>query len=248
MAQNKSAGVKETSTTSLREAIKQWEDNNNIKISDVEEVKLVGLYPPLEKLDQHMQTLSHVQLSCGLIATFWKLSLSTNVIEKLANFNNFRNLRVLSLGRNNIKSLSGLEAVGETLEQLWISHNLIEKLKGISALKELRVLYISCNLVKDWAEFMKLAELPALVELNFVGNPLEEKMTAEGGWREEVLRRLVSVQKLDGLPLIREVSDDVFREPLPSGTDLDHNDGVFNEAKFLQELFNETEVPGGCVQ
>ncbi|XP_047739908.1 dynein axonemal light chain 1 [Hyalella azteca] len=214
MAQNKSAGVKETSTTSLREAIKQWEDNNNIKISDVEEVKLVGLYPPLEKLDQHMQTLSHVQ----------KLSLSTNVIEKLANFNNFRNLRVLSLGRNNIKSLSGLEAVGETLEQLWISHNLIEKLKGISALKELRVLYISCNLVKDWAEFMKLAELPALVELNFVGNPLEEKMTAEGGWREEVLRRLVSVQKLDGLPLIREVSDDVFREPLPSGTDLDHND------------------------
>jgi hypothetical protein len=68
-AQNKSAGVKETSTTSLREAIKQWEDNNNIKISDVEEVKLVGLYPPLEKLDQHMQTLSHVQLSSDFIST-----------------------------------------------------------------------------------------------------------------------------------------------------------------------------------
>ena len=32
-----------------------------------------------------------------------QLSLSTNCIEKIANLNGFKNLRILSLGRNNIK-------------------------------------------------------------------------------------------------------------------------------------------------
>jgi dynein light chain 1 len=34
--------------------------------------------------------------------------MSTNAIEKLANLNGFSNLKILSLGRNNIKSLAGL--------------------------------------------------------------------------------------------------------------------------------------------
>ncbi|KAF7649261.1 hypothetical protein LDENG_00144270, partial [Lucifuga dentata] len=60
------------------------------------------------------------------------------------------NLKILSLGRNHIKTLSGLEAIAETLEQLWISYNLIEKLKGIQHLKKLQVLYMSNNSVKEW--------------------------------------------------------------------------------------------------
>ena len=44
------------------------------------------------------------------------------------------------------------------------------------------------------------------------GNPLEEKLTGEGVWRDEVQRRLVSITQLDGTPLIREMSDDSFRE------------------------------------
>ena len=66
------------------------------------------------------------------------------------------NLKILSLGRNNIKSLTGLEAVGDTLEELWISYNSIEKLKGINVLKKLKVLYMSNNSVKDMNEFVKL--------------------------------------------------------------------------------------------
>lgn len=79
------------------------------------------------------------------------------------------NLKILSLARNNIKNLTGLEAVGETLEQLWISYNLLEKLKGVGVLKKLKVLYMSNNLVKDWNEFNKLGDLPNLVDLVFVG-------------------------------------------------------------------------------
>lgn len=47
--------------------------------------------------------------------------------------------QILSLGRNNIKAFAGLEAVGDTLEELWISNNMIEKTKGIGSLKKLRV-------------------------------------------------------------------------------------------------------------
>lgn len=61
------------------------------------------------------------------------------------------------------------EGVAETLEELWISYNLIEKLKGIGALKKLKVLYMSNNLVKEWAQFNVLQELPLLEELLFVG-------------------------------------------------------------------------------
>ena len=51
-----------------------------------------------------------------------KLSLSTNAIDGIR-FLKFRNLRILSLGRNNIKRIQGLEEVSATLEELWISYN-----------------------------------------------------------------------------------------------------------------------------
>lgn len=136
--------------------------------------------------------------SLSTLANCEKLSLSTNCIEKIANLNGLKNLRILSLGRNNIKNLNGLEAVGDTLEELWISYNFIEKLKGIHVMKKLKILYMSNNLVKDWAEFVKLTDLPCLEDLVFVGNPLEEKHSAEGNWIEEATKRVPKLKKLDG--------------------------------------------------
>jgi len=107
-------------------------------------------------------------------------------------------LKILSLGRNQIKNLTGLEAVGDTLEELWISYNNIEKLKGVTVLTKLKVLFMSNNNVKDWGEFQKLAELPCLEVLLFVGNPLEEKHSADGDWRDQALKRLPKLKKLDG--------------------------------------------------
>lgn len=45
---------------------------------------------------------------------------------------------------------------------------------------------------------MRLAELPCLADLVFVGNPLEEKHSAEGNWMDEACKRLPSLKKLDG--------------------------------------------------
>lgn len=83
-----------------------------------------------------------------------------------------KNLKVLSIGRNHIKSFSGLEPLGDTLKELWISYNLIEKMKGINVMRNLQVLYMSNNLIKEWNEFGRLQELANLRDLLFVGNPI----------------------------------------------------------------------------
>ncbi|GCB79745.1 hypothetical protein scyTo_0017950 [Scyliorhinus torazame] len=136
----KGSNDKEAKATTIKEALAKWEERSGEKAAEAVEVKLYGQVPPIEKMDASLSTLSNCE----------KLSLSTNCIEKIANLNGLKKLTILSLGRNNIKNLNGLEAVGETLEELWISYNLIEKLKGIHAMRKLRVLYMSNNLVKDW--------------------------------------------------------------------------------------------------
>ncbi|KAM9294412.1 dynein axonemal light chain 1 [Gastrophryne carolinensis] len=184
--------------TTIKDALAKWEEKSGQKASEATEVKLYAQIPPIEKMDASLSTLVNCE----------KLSLSTNCIEKIANLNGLKNLRILSLGRNNIKNLNGLEAVGESLEELWISYNFIEKLKGIHVMKKLKVLYMSNNAVKDWAEFVRLAELPCLEDLVFVGNPLEEKQTLEGNWMEEATKRLPKLKKLDGNPVIKQEDEE----------------------------------------
>lgn len=180
--------------TTIKEALAKFAEKNECKAEESKEVKIFGQIPPIEKMDASLSTLTCCE----------KLSLSTNCIEKIANLNGLKNLKILSLGRNNIKSLTGLEAVGDTLQELWISYNLIEKLKGINVLKKLKVLYMSNNACKDMGEFQKLADLPCLEELLFVGNPLEEKLSGEGTWRTDVDKKLPKLKKLDGVPMIRD--------------------------------------------
>ncbi|XP_056098216.1 dynein axonemal light chain 1 [Rhinichthys klamathensis goyatoka] len=180
----------------------KWEEKTGEKASEATAVKLYGQIPPVEKMDASLSNLSNCE----------RLSLSTNCIEKIANLNGLKNLKILSLGRNYIKNLNGLEAVGDTLEELWISYNLIEKLKGIHVMKKLKVLYMSNNLVKEWGEFLKMADLPSLVDLVFVGNPLEEKYAADGNWLEEATKRLPKLKKLDGNPVIKQEEEEAEGE------------------------------------
>ncbi|XP_031561683.1 dynein light chain 1, axonemal-like [Actinia tenebrosa] len=184
--------------TTIKDALSKWEKDNETKAGEAKEIKLYAQYPPIEKMDASLSTLTNCE----------KLSLSTNCIEKIANLNGLKNLKILSLGRNNIKNLNGLEAVADTLEQLWISYNNIEKLKGIGVLKKLKVLYMSNNQVKVWDEFQKLAELPLLEDLLFVGNPLEEKHSTEGDWRDQATKRLPKLKKLDGVPVVKEEEEE----------------------------------------
>ena len=76
-------------------------------------------------------------------------------------------MKILSLGRNLIKKIEGLDAVADTLEQLWISYNQIERLNGIGkkalllaeCCKKLKVLYASNNKIKLWEGVQPLVSL-----------------------------------------------------------------------------------------
>ncbi|TGZ46201.1 Uncharacterized protein DBV15_06515 [Temnothorax longispinosus] len=185
--------------TTCKEAIQRWEEKTGLVASEQKEIILSFQWPPIERMDNSLAA---------------KLSLSTNVIEKISGINSLKYLRILSLSRNNIKTFSGLEAIGDHLEELWISYNLIEKIKGVNALKALKVLYMGNNLVKDWAEFNRLQEIPNLQDLLFINNPICENMDAES-WRAQVVRRLPGLKKLDAIPVMTELkkcNSQLFKE------------------------------------
>jgi len=60
--------------------------------------------------------------------------------------------QILSLGRNAIKKIEGLNEVCDTLEQLWVSYNAIGSFSGIEKLVNLTVLYASNNKIDKWPE------------------------------------------------------------------------------------------------
>lgn len=84
--------------TQLKDAIKKWEQETSEKASDAREIGLQFQIPPIDRMDvEVLETLQGCE----------KLSLSTNNIDRIL-LPPMINLKILCLGRNNIKSLVGL--------------------------------------------------------------------------------------------------------------------------------------------
>ncbi len=179
--------------SALKEALKKWEEKNGVPVADAKVVKLLMCQPLIQKMDPALQQLQQCE----------KLSLSTNIIDKISNLNGLTHLKILSVGRNCLKKIEGLDGVSETLEELWISYNQIEKCNGLEQCKKLRVFYCANNKIKTWDGLSALKELPVLEEVNLVGNPLEEKCTQDGTWRELMGKQCANLKKLDGKYLIK---------------------------------------------
>jgi dynein light chain 1 len=112
---------------------------------------------------------------------------------------------VLSLARNALTRIEGLDPVCGTLQELWLSYNQVIKLSGLEACTRLRVLYLANNLIR---EFKELEAVPGCVEdISLVGNPVWEAAKLDGGvpsaigstYRIEILRRLPHLKKIDGV-------------------------------------------------
>merc|ERR1712190_273521 len=125
--------------------------------------------PPIEKMDSSLNSLVSVT----------HLSLSTNCIDKMISLPALKNIKILSLGRNVIKKIAGLEEISGTLEQLWISYNSISTLDGLNACGVLTTLFMSNNKIKDWGELAKLQANPALTNILLIGNPMYEGLSKE---------------------------------------------------------------------
>ena len=61
--------------TTIKAALKKWEEASGKKSSEAKEIKLIGVYPPIEKMEGPL----HILVNCE------KLSLSTNLIAQIQN-------------------------------------------------------------------------------------------------------------------------------------------------------------------
>ncbi|XP_055594431.1 dynein axonemal light chain 1-like [Uranotaenia lowii] len=180
--------------TTIKEALQQWSvENEGQDPLQAKDIQLQFQWPPIEKMDATLSTLTECE----------KLSLSSNMIDKIIGIAGMKSLRILSLARNNLKSLAGIEPLGETLEELWVSYNFIDKLKGVESLKKLKVLYIGNNSIREWGEFNKLQAVETLEDLLFAGNPLVENIDWTACVRE-VTKRLPTLKKLDGENMVTD--------------------------------------------
>ncbi|CEG36564.1 dynein light chain 1 [Plasmopara halstedii] len=173
--------------TTCAQAIKAWEAKNATTAEESSVIKLYCQMPPIVKLDNSLNSLKNCE----------QLSLSTNAIDRLIPLSGMKKLRILSLGRNQIKKIEKLDDNVDTLEELWLSYNVIATLDGLSGLSNLTTLFLSNNLIKSWDELDKLASLPKLRDVLFTGNPIYENLSKEDA-RLNVLKRIPQVAKIDG--------------------------------------------------
>ena len=147
--------------TTCAKALQIWESTHpGESPAEAEDIRLIFMIPPIEKMDAPtLNTLAKVK----------RLGLSSNTIDKMINLPNLRNLEILSLSRNLIKKIGGLEEIGQTLKELWLSYNFIEKLDGLQPCIKLTTLYIGNNRIKNWDEIDKLKDLPEIGNVLFVG-------------------------------------------------------------------------------
>lgn len=92
--------------TTIKEALQKWEERTKIDPAKATDIGLQFQYPPIEKMDSSLATL----VECT------KLSLSSNMIEKISGIANLKNLKILSLARNYIKSLNGIVSLSKQIK------------------------------------------------------------------------------------------------------------------------------------
>lgn len=88
--------------TSCRDAIKAWEQKNSQLAAEAKEVKLLCIIPSIESMDDSLNQLPMCE----------RLSLASNQIDRIISLPKLKRLKVLSLGRNNIKRLQCLDDIG----------------------------------------------------------------------------------------------------------------------------------------
>ena len=176
--------------TTCAAGIKTWEaSNDGASAGEATEINLCLQHPPIAKLDTKV---------LGSLKKCEKLSLSTNMIDRMVSLTGMSELKILSLGRNNIKKIEKLEDVAGTLQQLWISYNQIASLDGLACLTNLTTLYCSNNAIKSFAELDKLKANEQLRDVLFLGNPFYSEVSTKEEARLEIIRRLPNVKKIDG--------------------------------------------------
>ena len=174
---------------SCRDAIKNWEQKTGLIPNETLEVNLMCELPnPIDRLDESLNMFEQCE----------KLSFSTNEIVKLVPMPKLTNLKILSLGRNKLRSLKYIDDVSPTLEQLWVSYNQLDKLDHLANMQKLHTLLIANNKIRNWDELKKLEPCLSLKVVMFVGNPIYTSARISENW-PMLVRRVPQVDSIDGV-------------------------------------------------
>jgi uncharacterized protein YlbG (UPF0298 family) len=82
--------------TTCAQALKNWETVNGVSAEEADYVKLYCQVPPINKLDSSLNSLRNCE----------RLALSTNTIDRMISLAGMSRLKILSLGRNQIKKVN----------------------------------------------------------------------------------------------------------------------------------------------
>ena len=127
-----------------------------------------------------------------------KLYLDENLLKDCEALMNHRALETLSLKKNKIKSLKGIEGLSK-LRELFVDENALKSMEGLQALPSLEVLSLQTNQIKELPADIPV--LPRLKRLNLADNKLA---------KYKDLKRLLSLGSLVDLA----VNTNPFEEEL----------------------------------
>jgi Leucine-rich repeat (LRR) protein len=113
----------------------------------------------LQVTGEILSSLEYLKLNDSIIPTFRDIGTS------------FKNVRVLHLGRCELKEVQGIQAF-EQLEELYISYNEIDELFDIGFIEHLTVLDLEGNNIKDFDQLYYLKRCRNLTHVNMKYNPV----------------------------------------------------------------------------
>lgn len=104
-------------------------------------------------------------------------------------------MRELDLSKNKIRQVEANSFLqSHIITVLKLDDNALKSIANIERIESLQILLISGNRISEFYELEKLGELPNLVELSFMSNPISRKPN----YRVYILKRIPQLVNLDG--------------------------------------------------
>ena len=121
---------------------------------------------------------------------------------------NLSELTTLDVAYNKIATISGLEALSETLEEFWINYNVLNDLEGsmvqLHGLKKLKTIYVADNPMVKGVSYLELfkEKLPQIEQID--GYMLKQLFKVKGQVQSE------SIIKNPINPKAKQILEDVL--------------------------------------
>jgi hypothetical protein len=129
------------------------------------------------------------------------LNASNNDIVKVDFLEKLKALRELDLSKNRIRQLDATSFSNfHVITCLRLEDNGLRNLQNVEKLERLQSLFVSGNRIPEFWEVDRLSELPHLMEISLMNNPVSRKPN----YRTAIIKRLPALIVLDGKEITPE--------------------------------------------